>query len=224
MFGAGTEEYLMTLGVLAAFIGTLVSGILSRHSIGKLLKNMQLNRWHMLMAVAILALFVILEATIVKPTQQLFFDDVIYQGGALDLLHMGQAWMCNYGTPTSCILGQVFHEPVGTALNIAIGFALFGVRQATAFNTMFALTALSVLLTFFVALLLFRNTKAALFSELFMALSPALLVWARPTTSDIPSLAYTLLAMFALVVFVREKNIRTFTFFGMATVLATYMR
>jgi hypothetical protein len=221
---AGMEEYILTAGVLTAFIGAITALFLSRHEIGKQLRGAGLKKWHILLALLIVALFIVIEAAVVKPTQQLFFDDVIYQDGAVDLLHMGQAWMCNYGTPTTCFIGQVFHEPVGTALNLAIGFLVLGVNQAAAFNTMFALAALAVLLTFLVTLVLFRNVIAAFFSELLMAMSPALLTWARPTTSDLPSLAYSLLAIFALIIFVREKRVRTFAFFSLSAALAIYMR
>ncbi|MGC8622598.1 MAG: glycosyltransferase family 39 protein [Candidatus Micrarchaeia archaeon] len=224
LLGAGAEEYALTLGIIAAFVGTIFFGIKSRHEILKQLKSAGIKKWHILAAIIVLALFIGVEALVVKPTQQLFFDDAIYQGGAQDLLRMGQAWMCNYGTPNTCYLGQVFHEPIGTAFNLAMGFALFGITLGTAFNTMFVISSLAVLMIFFVALLLFRNPIPALFSELLMALSPVMLVWARLTTSDMPSLTYSLIAIFAMIIFAREKKVRTFAFFAFAAALLTYMK
>ncbi len=224
MLGAGAEEYVLTLGIVAAFAGTVLFGIGSRREIFRGIRETGIKKWHIVAAILILALFVSVEAAVVKPTQQLFFDDAIYQGGAQDLLRMGQAWMCNYGSPSACFAGQVFHEPVGAAFNLAMGFALFGISLSTAFNTMFTLSAVAVLMVFFISLLLFRKAEPALFAELLMALSPVVLVWAQLTTSDMPSLAYSLIAVFALLVFAREKNIRTFAFFGFATVLLAYMK
>ena len=43
-------------------------------------------------------------------------------------------------------------------------------------------------MTFVVALLLSKKFKVAIFSEFIMALTPVLLVWAYPTTSDMPML------------------------------------
>ncbi len=224
MLGAGIEEYLMTLGVLISFFGTVVFAYASRKDIYGALRNSGLRKEHLLLVAAVALVFIAFEAIVVRPTQLLFFDDVIYQNMALNLLHMGQAWMCNYGNALTCFSGQVFHEPIGTSFNLAIAFAIFGANLGVTYNTMFFLSVIAVLFTFFAALLLFDSVGAALFSELLIALSPALLVWARPTTSDLPSLAYSAIAIFAMMVFVKSKNARTLSFAGFSAVLLTYMK
>ena len=221
---AGFEEYLFTIGILIAFLGTAVSAALSRRQIAGALRWARLRRWHIAAMLAILALFVVAQLAIVKPTQQLFFDDAIYQGGALDLLRMGQAWMCNYGTTLTCLSGQVFHEPIGTSFTLAIGFALFGVHLATTYNTMLVVSAIAVVMAFLVGTLLLRDPVAGLFTELLVALSPIVMVWARPTTSDMPMMAYSLIAVFFMLVFLRRKSVVTFSAALLSLALVSYMK
>ena len=220
----GTLEYLYTIGSSVSLVGMLVALWLSRHDISTAMRGVKLNRRHLYAAAAILVLFIAVEGLVVKPTQQIFFDDVIYQGMAQNLINMGQAWMCNYGTPTACFSGQILHEPVGTALNLAVAFSVFGIGRFAAYGMEFFLAAIAVGMTFMVALLLLKRPRAALLSELFMALSPLVLVWARPTSSDMPTLAYSMVAVFAVLLFAERRNVRTLSFALLSTALVLYMK
>ncbi len=224
MFSAGTEEYILTLGTLISFAGFLLFALRGRKSVSRALVEAGMNKRALIAAIFIVVLFVSLELLLVKPTQQLFFDDVIYQGGALDLLHTGQAWQCNYGSPVQCFTGLIFHEPVGTAFNIAIAFAIFGVHQYAAYGLFLFLSALSVLLVFAITMMLFKESLYGVYAGVLMALSPVLLVWAFPTTSDLPMLAYSLIAMFSAMVFVYKKDINTFGMLAFSIVLVSYMK
>lgn len=218
------EEYLMTIGLAISFAGTLIGLFISRTEISKALKKAGLEKSTILFAIAIMLVFILAELALVAPTQRLFFDDVIYQGMAVNILSSGQAWFCNYGTPMHCIFGQAFHEPIGEAFDLALGFAAFGISKLTAFYTQFFTSALAVFLTFLVSLLIFKDKKVALLSELFMALSPIMLVWAVPTTSDMPALMYTLLAIFSLLIFVGKKGIKTFSLVLFSISLVAYTK
>ena len=224
MIAGGMQEYLFTFGILIAFLGLVFSVIIGRKDIADVFKSTGINRKHIAAAVVIVLVFLSVELYFVKATQQLFFDDAIYQAMAQQLLHSGQAWMCDYGTPAACYMGEVFHEPIGTSFNLAVGFAIFGVTRAAAYGVELFLSCVAVLSTFFATLLLFRDRIAALFAELLLALSPALLVWAQPTTSDVPMLAYFMVAVFFMLVFKQRKNIRTFSMFAFSIAMAAYMK
>ena len=131
MLADGTLEYIYTAGVLVSFLGLIIGTAAQQeaHSCSCCTSPADSRggtccspspRWRVFLAIVIVWM---------KPTQLLFFDDAIYQSMALDLLHTGQAWMCNYGTPTQCFSGQIFHEPIGLSFNIAIGFLLLGVHR-----------------------------------------------------------------------------------------------
>ncbi|MDE1856624.1 MAG: glycosyltransferase family 39 protein [Candidatus Micrarchaeota archaeon] len=220
----GTDLYLLTIGILIAFVGTIASFALARKSVSHAIRESNLMRRHILwLAVALLVFFVV-EGFVVQPAQQLFFDDAIYQGGAQSMLNSGQAWMCDFGSPAQCFVGEIFHEPIGTSFNLAIAFLVAGVKLAATYNTMFVLGGVSVLFTFLAVAVLFRNPKVAFLSALMLALSPMVLIWARPTTSDIPTLAYSMVALFAMAVFIRRKSVFTLSAFAFSLALVSYMK
>ncbi len=218
------EEYIFTIGIVLAFVCLVAAVALGRKHISYALKQYGINRRHLAYALIIAILFLAVELCLVHATQLLYFDDAIYQAQALDLIHMGQAWMCDFGSPTTCFIGEVYHEPLGTAFNIAIGFALFGVSQAVAYNVNLFLSFIAVFLTFFVAQMLSKDTRIAAFSAILIALSPMLLVWARPTTSDVPTLAYMVLSLFFLMIFLKRKNAYTLAMLSFSAVLLFYMK
>ncbi len=221
---AGIEQYLFTVGILASFIGLLAGAYFSRKQIREIFEERGISLKKLLLAFAVVLVFVSAEALIVKPTQQLFFDDSIYQDMALNMLHMGQSWMCIYGNLSSCIIGSTFHEPIGTAFLLAMGFAAFGVSRSTTYGTTFFIAAVSVFMTFVVALLLSKKYEVAILSEFIMALSPVVLIWAYPTTSDMPMLAFSLIAIAMMLVFLEKRSMPTLFAALMALSLLTYMK
>ncbi|MCL4404679.1 glycosyltransferase family 39 protein, partial [Candidatus Marsarchaeota archaeon] len=223
-FAAGMEQYLFTMGILISFLGMLIGIYYSRKQIRALLQGYGINARRLALSFLVLAVFIGAELTIVKPTQQLFFDDTIYQDMALNLIHMGQAFMCNYGSASACISGSAFHEPIGTAFILAIGFAAAGLGRATAYATMFVVSMLAVYMTFLVALLFSKKFEVAIFSEFIMALTPVVLVWAYPTTSDMPMLAFSLVAIFFTLVFIEKRSMATFFTALMGISFLTYMK
>ncbi|MDE1810743.1 MAG: glycosyltransferase family 39 protein [Candidatus Micrarchaeota archaeon] len=224
MLSGSLSEYSYTLGISISLIGVLLAVVLGRREISGVLRGSGLNRWALVLALIVVAVFLAVELSVVKPTQLLFFDDAIYQAMGQSLLHTGQAWMCDYGTATACYIGEIFHEPIGLSFNFALAFAAFGVHPSTAYGTGVFLSALSVFLTFILAQLLFRSRIAAAFSALILALSPVLLAWAMPTNSDIAMLAYSILAIIFLVVFTRKKTLWTFAAMLLSLSLLLYMK
>lgn len=217
-------EYMMTIGILIAFAGLFISVILSRKEIIEEFKSIKLKKAHIAIAIAILLIFLSIELVIVQPEQYLFFDNIAYQVMAVSLLHTGQAWGCAYGTPTYCFVKQVYLQPVGEAFDLAPGFLLFGISRNVAFNVQILLSCIAVLMTFFVALLLFRDIKAAMFSELLIALSPTLLIWARSITADLPFLTYSLVVVFFFLLLVKRKNQKCLAMLAFSAVLVAYIK
>ncbi|MCL4389741.1 glycosyltransferase family 39 protein [Candidatus Marsarchaeota archaeon] len=218
------SEYLFTAGILIAFVGTIFSAVMERRHIAKILKGSGIRRRHVIGAVIVALIFLTTEIAIVKPTQLLFFDDTIYQGGAVSLLSSGQAWMCNYGNPHTCYSGQIFHEPIGASFILAIGFAIFGVHLAVTYGVMLTVTFAAVLMIFLVGTLLLEDPVAGIFSGLILGLTPVVLVWAFPTTSDMPMMLFSLVAMFFLLVFIKRKSIYTFAAMLLSISLVTYFK
>jgi hypothetical protein len=224
ILGQGLLEYIFTVGIIISFVALIIGVVNDRKNIKKILTDNVFRLKDLTIVIAIILVFVFMEVFFIKATQLLFFDDVIYQAMALMLVHTGQAWMCNYGTATACYAGQIFHEPIGLSFNFAIGFLLFGVKRGVGFGTEFALGILAVFMSFFATLLLLKNKNAAFFTALLMALSPIVLVWAKPTNSDLAVLAYSLIAVFFFLVFIKRKNIWSFSNMLFSFSLLFYMK
>jgi len=224
MFQSGFLEYIFTAGILISLAGLIISAAKDRKNIRKTLGDCGFRRRDLIIVIGIVAIFLFFELYLVKPTQLLFFDDAIYQAMAIDLLHMGQAWMCNYGTPAVCYNGQIFHEPIGLAFNFAVSFLIFGSTRAAAHGAELGLGVMAVFMSFFASLLLLRNKKAAIFTELLMALSPIVLVWSMPTNSDLAVLAYSLVAVFFFLAFIKRRNAWSFSSMLFSFSLLFYMK
>jgi 4-amino-4-deoxy-L-arabinose transferase-like glycosyltransferase len=224
MIPVGIQEYLMTAGAVGSLIAIFISLWFSRKSIAAALREAGLKKKHLVLAVLIALLFFGIEAILVKPTQLIFFDDTIYQSMAQQLLISGKAAWCQFGTPKHCFIGEVYQEPIGTPLTLAIGFAIGGINLKSAYNTLLVLGILSIFLAFFVALLIFEDPRPALFTELFLALTPVLIVWSRPTNSDVPFLLYSIVAVLAMLLFMKKKNKWTFSLMLFSLALLLYSK
>ena len=220
----GFLEYIFAIGIVISFVALIIGAFKDRRNIKEVLKEHGFRLRDLAIIIAILLVFILIEAYFVKATQLLFFDDDIYQAMALMLLHMGQAWMCNFGNATACFSGQIFHEPIGLSFNFAIAYLLFGVSRGVGYGTEFGLGILSVFMSFFAALLLMRNKKAAFFTELIMALTPVIIVWSKPTNSDLAVLAYSMIAIFFFLIFMRKRNMWSFSNMLFSFSLLLYMK
>src|SRR5271168_1086050 len=127
--------------LLAAFVG---SAILSRSEIVKAFKG-RVSRLTCIIAVLIVAFFVIFSILYVHPVEQLYFDENIYQGIALNILHSGNAVWCQYGSAyaVQCPNSQIYHDPVEWSFYLAIAFLFFGPGIATAYGLQLLTGALS---------------------------------------------------------------------------------
>ena len=127
--------YFITLAVLASFASLLAFLILNRKEIFGFLKE-RINRYSVICIVAIIAFFVIFSLLNVSATEQLYFDENIYQGIAINILRHANSLWCQYGTGYlgSCSVNALYHDPVGWSSFIAIAFAIFGIGTSTAYG------------------------------------------------------------------------------------------
>lgn len=224
MLSDGMLEYIYTAGILISFLGVIIGTILNRKHVREVLHQSGFRKKDLIFALIVVAVFIGIIVLYMRPTQLLFFDDAIYQAMGLDLLHSGQAWMCNFGSPNLCFSGQIFHEPIGLSFNIAIGYLILGVSRGASYAVQVALAALSIFLTFVVAFLLFKDRRAAFFSALTLSLLPIILVWAAPTNSDMATLAYSLVSVFMLIIFMRKRSVLSLATFLLSLALLLYMK
>ncbi|MEM3781383.1 MAG: glycosyltransferase family 39 protein [Candidatus Micrarchaeaceae archaeon] len=218
--------YETTLAVSASFALLLYSIYLGRRDLAGALRK-GVNKYSLLFLFIILAFFLAFSLLFVHPAEQLYFDENIYQGVAMNILHHANALWCQFGTGyvDRCYANALYHDPVGWTLFIAIAFALFGIGTATAFNLELLVGALSIVAVFLLASALFENKELAVLGAFVFALSPELFIWSRSMADiDLPFMMLSAFAFFFFVVFAKNRNRNTLAMFLFAMVLAAYMR
>ncbi|MGC9037438.1 MAG: glycosyltransferase family 39 protein [Candidatus Micrarchaeia archaeon] len=218
--------YETTIAISATFLLLIVSIYLGRKDLAKELRK-AVNKYSVIALFLILAFFVSFSLLFVKPAEQLYFDENIYQGIALNILHHGNALWCQFGTAyvDKCYANALYHDPVGWSVFIAMAFALFGVGTATAYNLELLVGALSIVAVFLLASVLFENKEPAVLGTFAFALSPELFIWSRSMADiDLPFMMLATFSFFFFAVFAKSRNRRTLAMFLFSMVLAAYMR
>lgn len=219
--------YLVTAIVLFSFIGLAASVFLGRKDLRKALAP-HVNAYSIIALAALVVFFVMFSILFVSPAEQLYFDENIYQGIALNILHNGNAIWCQYGPAYlagGCPYGAVYHDPVGWSVFIAMAFAISGVGTQTAYNLQLLVGALSIVGVFLLSAVLFRRKEVPVLAAAFMALNPQLFVWSRTqAVADLPFMMLTIFAFFFLTVHVRRRNRITLAMAIFSLVLVSYTR
>ena len=218
--------YAITLAVLASFIGLAASVFAGRKELAHLLRG-HVDRYSLLALLGILAFFLAFSLLFVHPVEQLYFDENIYQGIAMNILAHGNALWCQYGTGylANCYSGQVYHDPVGWCVFIAMAFAAFGIGVGTAYGLELLVGALAIVAVFLLASVLLERRSAAVVSALVFATMPLLYIWSRTQADiDLPFMMLAAFAFFFFVAFERKRSLGTLSMFAFSLALAAYMR
>ncbi len=214
-----TAVYIILLLVLTSSVWV------SRKSVRKAFSG-RVDWKYAAVAVAITLFFVIFSLVYVHPVEQLYFDENIYQGIALNILHNGNALWCQYGGAytANCQVNQLYHDPVEWSFYLAISFFLFGAGIQTAYGMQLLAGALSILFAFLLGSLLLGK-RGGIATAVVLALIPEMLIWSR--TQAVPDLAFmtfSTLAFLFYVVYDRVKTAGTLAMFLSALGIALYMR
>ncbi len=218
--------YAITAALAFAFAWLLYSAVRSRRYIAKIFKN-KINKQSAAAAILIIAFFLGFSILYVHPAEQLYFDENIYQGIALNILHTGNSLWCQYGTGyvNSCANSAIYHDPVGISFFLAIAFAIFGIGINTAYGMSLFVGTASILFVFLLASLIFKDKKAAVATTLVFALMPELFIWSR--TQAVPNLLFmlfTIITFLAFLIMRKEKNTYTISAFFASLAITSYMR
>ncbi len=218
--------YAFTAVYAASFFGALLMLVLNRKPIAKLLRK-SVSRYSIAVLIGALVFFVAFELLFVHPVEQLYFDENIYQGIALNILMHGNSGWCLYGTGYlhSCMLNSLYHDPPESSFFIAIAFALFGIGIGTAYALQLFMGALAIALVFLLASSMFESKEIAIGSTVILALMPQLFIWSRTqAVPDLPFMVLATFAFFAFVIFMKVKNIRSLYLFVFALLMALSIR
>ena len=217
--------YIFTLAYVILFSGLILSGLALRKEIWKKISSDTAPACALL-ALILIAFFVSFSLLYVSPVEQLYFDENIYQGIALNILHSGNALWCQYGTALvkSCPYSQIYHDPVEISFYIAIAFAIFGIGIQTAYGMSIFVGAVSIFLVFLLASSLFGK-RAGLASAIVFSLIPELFIWSRTqAVPDLMFMMFSILAFYAYEIYRGSKSNTTLAFFLFALGISVYVR
>jgi MFS family permease len=218
--------YAITAAVLASFLGLIGFAIVGRKELAQLLRE-RISLKSLLALVVIVSLFVSFSAIFIPSVEQLYFDENIYQGIAINILAHGNALWCQFGTGylRACYVNQVYHDPVGWSVFIAMAFAVFGIGVATSHALELLTGALAIVGVFLLSSVLFERKRLAVFSTVAFAAMPLLYVWARTQADiDLPFMMLAIFAFFFFVVFAKRRSFNTLAMFAFSLALVAYMR
>ncbi len=218
--------YIITAVPLLSFVLLLAFMFRDKKSLASTLSE-GINRYSLLCLAAILVFFAVFAIAFVHPVEQLYFDENIYQGIALNILHSGNALWCQYGTGylQTCFVNQLYHDIVGYDVFIAAAFAFFGASAQTAYGLELFIGILSILGVFLLASVLTRRKEVPVFSALVFSTIPELFIWSRTqAVPDMPFMMFTILTAFFFIVFAKKPSNNRLAMFLMSLALTLYTR
>jgi len=174
---------------------------------------------HLVMLAAAIVVFAAVEIAFVPLTIHLYSDEYIYMSMAKTMLYDHTAGICSFSTSLHCIPGTLglFQQPVGWPLVLAITYAVSGISLYGGLNATLALSAISMLMVFLIALLMFDDSGTALLSACVFGATPLFLSYSRTMVSDTPMLAFMLLSVMLTLLYSKTRRIPV----GIAAVAAT---
>ena len=217
--------YVFTLVYVILFAGLIASAILLRKSIANKL-SVDTSPTYAALVLLVIAFFIAFSLLHVSPVEQLYFDENIYQGIALNILHSGNALWCQYGTAlvASCPYSQIYHDPVEISFYLAIAFAIFGTGIRTAYCMSLLVGAISILLVFLLGSSL-SGRKTGLASAIVFALIPELFIWSRTqAVPDLIFMMFSILAFYTYEIYRNNKSSMSLALFLFALGIAVYVR
>jgi len=217
--------YSFTIAVSVALILLVSSIVIGRKEIISELKG--ISKRSLLALLLIIVFFLFIALKYVTASEELYFDENIYQGIALNILKHGLMLWCQIGTGylNSCYYSALYHDPVGWSYFLAIAFALFGIGTSTAYGAELFAGVLGVFAFFFFAYILTRREDIAVTSTLIFAIMPELLIWSRTqANANLPFMTFSIITFFFFTLFMRRKKISTLIMFLSSLLITLYMR
>ncbi len=187
----------------------------------------QLNRYAIILLCLIIVFFLVFSIFLLPKTELIFFDENIYQGVALNILHSGNALMCEYGTQyvQKCFVNQLGFDPGGWPFILAVAFKFFGIGNNTSYNLELLMGTLSIVSVFLISVILTNRKEIAIASALIFALIPELFIWSKTLANpDLPFLAFAALTVLFFLIFIKRSNKKTLFVVTSSLAFTVYLR
>lgn len=157
-------------------------------------------------------------------THRLYYDEDIYLNIAQNIVNDGTSCLCDYGTTETCYECIDNKQPFGYSSMIAMAFFITGPSEGVATQITIFLSALTVLLIFLMAYLMFKKEEHALFASLIFAFIPTHILWSPTNSAEITFVFFTALAFFGALVYLHEHKYSVFVFSVVSVAFAAQLR
>ncbi|MCL4382017.1 glycosyltransferase family 39 protein [Candidatus Marsarchaeota archaeon] len=218
--------YLITGACALALTAFVVSLLYARRDMKEVLSE-NLNSYSIIALCLIILFFLLFSIFALPKTELIFFDENIYQGIALNILHSGNALMCWNGTPyvQKCFSTELGFDPGGWPFLISIAFGIFGISNTTSYNLELFLGVLSIISVFLIANLLIKRKELGPISAVIFSFIPEVFIWSKTLANpDMSFMAFAILAMLLFLIFIKRSNKKTLLPFIFCILFAIYLR
>jgi len=162
------------------------------------------KKWIILFIIIILS--VILRLFISPWHHIVYFDEWANMESARQMFLSGKLSLCQVGNLESCVQRAHYQHPIPFPAVIPFFYFLIGIGgiQAQFVNLFFGVA--TVLLTFFIAFLLFRKVNIALWSSFFLSLMPLHLLHSTSANYDAFSVFFITLTVLSFLIYLSRND------------------
>ncbi len=138
---------------------------------------------------------------------RILFDEDIYMQIAKEMVTSGRALYCTVEwIDGKCMRGEIDKHPNALPYSLSLFYLVFGVNEFNAYAFNILISVLSILAIFLLTYIMFDDEQTALFSALFLALTPAHIVWTGSLSSEIYHTLPSLLSVVFCIAYVRKRS------------------
>jgi hypothetical protein len=161
-----------------------------------------------------ISFFGVLMTSFVAPqTHRIYYDEDIYENIGQNLATLQKAQLCIDGSTVygvyDCQNGIYNKQPYAYPYLLSIVYRIFGVSETASFIFNNLLLAISIIVVFLIAFLLFKNNKIGIFSALMYALIPQNLLWFNTTAAEPSTALFGAMFILSLIIFLKVKSNRS---------------
>lgn len=204
------------------FVCLLAFWILNWRGLAGLLSGVNRKTWWVLGGLVLAGLLIRLVA--VPHTHHVYFDEFEHVNAAENLLHQGTFCLTTQGGPDRAEVCSSSNWPPAYHYLLSLTMAVFGDREAVAFNFSSVIGALSIGLVFLIAFLLLNDQRAALGSAFLFSLVPVHLKYSGASETGITSLFLVAGVLLSAILYVRRRDLKSLGLLTLSLAFAVYGR
>ncbi len=158
-------------------------------------------------SVLIFLIAFIFRAYAVPGMHHVYYDEVTYFNIAENIYYHGSPVKTAMGDKNHIDIPQSFLRPNGYPYVLSFALKLFGDSEETAFHLNVFLGALSVVLIFWIAYLIFGNLNIAFWSSIIFNFLPAHLKYSTSGNADVTALSFILISLLLVLLYLNKRSI-----------------